>query len=235
MPVRLTGGGRVTWSVWLRLDDDQLRHAHQVWDTTEYQNLRVRGEVANAIAPWGEMLGESVTAEVREAGTLPYLVGGDGLVARVLAEEWDRDDVLSQVAAALPAPVRQQVTERWSIERTAGLALHQTGWAMRFVGAGRTVHIETFTVPAEPSAATVIAEMSEGLAEKCQGELTERDGGLVRRAFWLTATVDGRPQHELHGYAATGDAVISATCMYDEPSGLAWAQSVWRSVRADQG
>ncbi|WP_080684759.1 DUF2199 domain-containing protein [Salinispora arenicola] len=74
MPVHVTGSASVTYSVWLKLDDEQLRHANAVWTTPEYTDLTLRGEVANAIKPWPGLLGEIAGAEVRDAGTLPYLV-----------------------------------------------------------------------------------------------------------------------------------------------------------------
>jgi hypothetical protein len=44
---------------------------------------------------------------------------------------------------------------------------------------------------------------------------------------------DGKPQHELYGYAATPESILCITCMYDDASDLAWAQNVWRSARHD--
>ena len=86
----------MTYSVWLSVDDDQLRHAHRVWTTDAYRDLTLEGTVANAIKPWPELLGESARAVVRDVGTLPYLVAAEqNTLSRVLAEVWDRDDVLS--------------------------------------------------------------------------------------------------------------------------------------------
>jgi hypothetical protein len=232
MPVRLTGGGSVTYSVWLKLDDDQLRHANRVWTTPEYTGLTVRGEVANAVKPWPDLLGVAAGAEVRDAGTLPYLVADDNTVlSRVLTGEWDRDDVLSRIWHALPVPVRQQVTAEWSIERTAGLTPGTADGVMRFTGPGRTVHIETFGTPPVTPGHEVIASMTRGLAEKSEGELSEHDGALVRRAFWLTAAAGDREQHEFYGYAAIPGNVAGVTCTYDDAADLAWALSVWRSAR----
>lgn len=231
MPVHLTGGGSVTYSVWLKLDDDQLRHANQVWNEPSYADLKLQGEVANGIKPWPALLSEPAGAEVRDEGTLPYLVAApDTLLSRVLTEEWDRDEVLSLIWHPLPAAVRQQITETWSLSRTAGLAPGMTDGAMRFVGPGRTVHIEAFDTPLEAAPPAVIAEMSDGLAERSLGDLLEYDGELVRRAFWLTTAVEGREQHELYGYAAVPGEILCVTCMYDDPADLAWAQSVWRSA-----
>ncbi|MEU4243314.1 DUF2199 domain-containing protein [Actinoplanes sp. NPDC026619] len=232
MPVRLSGGGSVTYSVWLRLDDEQLRHAVAVWSTPEYAALELHGEVANAIKPWPELLGEAAGAVVRDAGTLPYLVADeDTLLSRVLTDVWDRDDVLSRIAHPLPAPVRQQIAAGWSIERTAGLGPRRTTDTTVFTGPGRTVHIEVFDTPATVTADAAIAEVSRGLPERCEGELSERDGDVLRRAFWLTAIADDRTQQELYGYVATAGTILCVTCMYDDPSDLAWAQSVWRSAR----
>lgn len=234
MPVRLTGGGSVTYSVWLRLDDEQLRHANAIWTKPEYTGLRLRGEVANAIKPWPGLLGEVAGAEVRDAGTLPYLVADEhSLLSRVLTDVWDRDDVLSRIGHPLPVSVRQQITASWSIERTAGLGPRTADGIMMFTGPGRTVHIEAFDTPAATTADAAIAEVSRGLPERCEGELSERDGDQVRRAFWLTATAGGGLQHELYGYAATPDGILCVTCMYDDASDLTWAQAVWRSARHD--
>jgi len=236
MPVRLTGGASVTYSVWLRLDDAQLRHANAVWTTPEYTDLTLHGEVANAIKPWPGLLGETAGAEVRDSGKLPYLVAQEGsLLSRVLTDVWDRDDVLSPIWHPLPVPVRQQITTDWSIERTTGLGPRRADGIMMFTGPGRTVHVEAFGTPAAMTPDEAIGEMSAGLPERCDGELSEHDGELVRRAFWLTAIADGRRQHELYGYAAVPGGLLGISCMYDDVSDLAWAQTVWRSARHRTG
>ncbi|WP_307871076.1 DUF2199 domain-containing protein [Micromonospora sp. C51] len=234
MPVHLTGVASVTYSVWLKLDDEQLRHANAVWTTPEYADLTLRGEVANAIEPWPGLLGEVAGAEVRDAGTLPYLVAErDSLLSRVLTEAWDRDDVLSRIWHPLPLSVRQQITASWSVERTAGLGSRTADGIMMFAGRGRTVHIEAFDTSKAMTADAAIAEFSGDLPERCDGELSEQDGEVVRRAFWLTVVVDGKPQHELYGYAATSEGILCVTCMHDDASDQAWAQQVWRSARYD--
>ena len=103
---------------------------------------------------------------------------------------------------------------------------------MIFAGPGRTVHIETFGTPPGTTADDAIAVMTEGAPEQRDGELTERDGDIVRHAFWLPAVVNGKVQHELHGYAATPTTVAAVTCMYDDATDLSWAQTVWRSARS---
>jgi hypothetical protein len=232
MPVGLTGGGSVTYSVWLRVDDDQLRHANKVWTTGEYADLTLHGTVANAIQPWPALLGEPARAEVREADTLPYLIApGEGLLSRVLGEVWDRDDVVSRIWHALPTAVRQQVTDRWSVERTAGLAPRVRDGIMIFAGPGRTVHIETFDLRETTTGEAAVATMTEGAPRRPDAELTERDGELSRHAFWLETETDGRRQHELYGYVWTSSSIATLTLMYDDPADLAWAQSVWRSAQ----
>ncbi len=232
MPVSLSGGGSVTYSVWLRVDDDQLREANRVWTTDEYQDLILYGTVANTVKPWEGLLGESARTEVRDTETLPYLVAAEGsLLSRILSEPWDRDDVLSRIAHGLPVPVRQQITDIWSVERTAGLAPRVRDGVTRFIGPGRTVQIEAFDHPAGTTPAEAIARMTEGSPRQRSGELTEHDGNLTRHAFWLTVTANDRQQHELYGYAATANHIVCTTCVYDDPADLEWAQQVWRSAR----
>lgn len=231
MPVRLTGDSSVTYSVWLSLDDGQLRHAHRVWTTDAYRDLTLEGTVANAIKPWPELLGESARAVVRDAGTLPYLVAAkQNTLSRILTEVWDRDDVLSHLWHALPVAVRQPVTANWSIERTAGLTPRVTDGIMMFTGHGRTVHVEAFGLHPGTSAETAIAKMTQGSPQH-KGELAEYDGTITRHAFWLTADTDGTPQHEFYGYAATSDNIACITCMYEDAADLTWATEVWRSAR----
>ncbi|MEV4349680.1 DUF2199 domain-containing protein [Actinoplanes sp. NPDC049596] len=226
MPVRLTGGGSVTYSVWLKVDDDQLRHANAVWTTPAYAELSLHGTVANAVKPWPGLLGEAARAEVRDDGTLPYLVAVGGLLSRVLTEEWDRDEVLSRIWHALPTAVRQPVTDDWSVERTAGLAPRVSDGIMIFAGPGRTVHVEVFGLQPGRTADAAIAAMTQGSPRDRDGELSERDGDVLRHAFWLKPS-----HHELYGYAATSTGIACVTCMYDDVGDLAWAQRVWRSLQ----
>lgn len=232
LPIRLTGGGKVTYSAWVSVSAEQFAHAREVWQTADYAHLTLTGEMANAIKPWPEMYGEPVTAEVRDVDDLPYLAGREGtLLWRVLNEEWDRDDVLSRIPHALPTTVRERVTAEWSLLRTAGLAPRRRGDEFRFVGPGRTVILDMYTTPAEAGADGAIALLTEGAPTRRDGESTESDGDVVRHAFWLTTTVDGKAQHEFYGYAAVPGAIACVLCIHDDPADLSWAQETWRSLR----
>jgi hypothetical protein len=232
MPVTLTGASTVTYSVWLSVHPDQLRQAYAHWDTPAYADLQLDGVIANAIKPWPDLFGEAARAEVRDVDSLPYLVATQhGLLSRVLSEVWDRDDVLSRIWHALPVTVRQQITDDWSVERTAGLAPRIANGVMIFAGPGRTVHVKAFNVPAATSVDSAVATMLDAAPQQPEGELVEHDGDLLRRALWLTTTVDGHTQHDFYGVAAMPGSVLTTTCMYDDPQDLRWASTVWRSAR----
>ncbi|MET8152992.1 DUF2199 domain-containing protein [Actinoplanes sp. NPDC049668] len=235
MPVRLTGGGSIEFSVWLRVDPDSLRHAHEVWETPAYADLRLEGTVSNGIQPWNDLLGAPGRAEVRELESIPYLVADEGTTLhRILHEEWDRDLVLSRLTPALPTPVRQRITERWSLERSAGLELRWHENRLYFAGPGRTVHLDSLGPPPGLSTADVITALTEDAPRDRDGELTEEDGDLRRHAFWRPALDDGHIVHNLHGFVAVPGAVLHLVCVYDDPTSLDWAQRVWRSVRPEK-
>jgi hypothetical protein len=63
MPVHLTGGGTIEYSVWLRVGADEVRHASEIWEAPAYADLRFEGTVANAIRPWADMLGAPAGAK----------------------------------------------------------------------------------------------------------------------------------------------------------------------------
>ncbi|WP_436530944.1 DUF2199 domain-containing protein [Actinoplanes sp. HUAS TT8] len=229
MPVRLTGGSRVTYSVWLEIDPEALRHAREVWQAPAYADLAFTGTVANAIKPWAPIYGEPATAEVQDADSLPYLVASEGtLLWRVLNEEWDRDEVLSRIAHALPTTVHNRVTAAWSLDRTAGLRVFNRKDGLVFAGPGRTVLLNTFTMPAGASPAECIALFTEDAPADRDEVLTEQDGDVVRHTY-RTPPVS---HHEVYGLAAApGGDLILALCMFDDPDDLGWAHTVWRSLR----
>jgi hypothetical protein len=234
MPVRLTGGGTLEYSVWLRVPAEKVRHASEIWEAPEYADLRLEGTVANAVQPWADLLGAPARAEVRDPESIPYLVADEGtLVHRILHDEWDRDDVLGRLAHALPTPVRQRVTGQWSLERSAGLELRWVQDRLTFSGPGRTVHLDPLGPPPGTPPAEVIRELTADAPRDRDGELTESDPH--RYAFWRPALDNGRIVHNLHGFVAVPGEVLHVACVYDDPADLAWAQHVWRSVRPEKG
>ena len=236
MPVRLTGGGTLEYSVWLRVPEQAVRHASEIWEAPEYADLRLTGTVANAVQPWTDMLGAPARAEVRDSESIPYLVADEGtLMHRVLHDEWDRDDVLSRLTYALPTPVRQRVTTHWSLERSAGLELRRHEDRIYFTGPGRTVHLDPLGPPPESAPADVIRELTADAPRDRDGEQTETADGTHRYAFWRPALGDGRIVHNLHGFVAVPGEVLHVGCVFDDPADLPWAQHVWRSIRPERG
>lgn len=232
MPVRLVGQGTVTYSVGLSVHPDQMRQAYEDWDTPAYAGLRLHGVVANAVKPWPALFGARARAEVRDINTLPYLVAEEGgLLSRVLTHEWDRDDVLSRIWHALPISVQQQVTKQWSVQRSAGLTPRVADGVMIFAGPGRTVHFEAFDLPLTTTVDAAVAQMLSGSPSQGEGELFERDGEMLRQAFWTSAVIEGRQQYELYGHVAMPGEIACITCMYDDSQDVDWATTVWRSVR----
>ncbi|AGL20760.1 DUF2199 domain-containing protein [Actinoplanes sp. N902-109] len=233
MPVQLTGGGTVEYSVWLRIDDNQMRKALHFWDLPEYADLTLVGTVANDVKPWEGMLGEPARAEVRDPGTIPWLIAQpETLLHRILHDTWDRDDILSRIPHALPVTIREPVTETWSLERTAGLApFISPDGALRFTGPARTVHLFPYSgfdcTPAE-----AITMLTADQTHDSQDHLTEQDDQVHRHAFWRRTA---KGTYNLHGYAAVPGETLHLVAVYDEPADLAWAHHVWRSIRADWG
>jgi hypothetical protein len=236
MPVRLTGGSTIEYSVWLEVEPAALRHAHEVWDQPQYADLRLEGAVANDIKPWTQLLGAPGRAEVRDTGSIPHLVADEGtLLHRILHDEWDRDDVLSRLTNALPTPVRQRITDQWSLERSAGLELRWHEQRLYFAGPGRTVHLDAMRPPPGMSPEQVIDTLAADAPRDRDGESTEEIGAARRHAFWRPALGDGRIVHNLHGFVAVPGAVLHLVCVHDDPADLDWAMRVWRSVRPEQG
>ncbi|WP_148308191.1 DUF2199 domain-containing protein [Actinoplanes friuliensis] len=236
MPVRLSGGGSIEYSVWLQVSKDELKHAHKIWEKPEYAGLRLEGTVSNSIKPWDGLLGTPGRAEVRDPDSIPYLVADEGtLLHRILHDEWDRDDVLSRLTYALPTPVHQRITDDWSLERTAGLELKWHEDRIYFSGPGRTVHLDPLGAPPGYTPQRMIAELTEDAPRDRDGEATEDDGEIHRHAFWRPALGDGRIVHNLHGFVAVEGKLLHVACVFDDPSDLPWAQRVWRSVRPEKG
>lgn len=97
LPVRLTHGYTVTFGVWVGVHPDDLRRAFDLWWDEKYSTLTMTGRLANAIPEWG-LLAAPVDLAVTDSDATPYCVAStDPELARVLAEEWDHEPVLSQL------------------------------------------------------------------------------------------------------------------------------------------
>jgi len=79
VPVKLTGGYKVTYGAWLSVHPDDLRHACEVWTAPQYLELRLRGVLANKLPGWeSETYGKPVQAEVLDVEQVPYAVDSPG-------------------------------------------------------------------------------------------------------------------------------------------------------------
>ncbi len=228
LPVHLTGGTLLTFGTWLSIHPDDLRRAHAVWDTDGYAGLELDGVLANAIKPWGEAIfAAPARVAVRNVEHVPYVVGSaDPVVGAVLADVWDRDEVLGRLAHALPVAIRARVSDEWSVERGAGFTVGVHGGSLRFVAPGRTVILDALGTDPERTVDEMLALMLDG-APETGGRRTEREGGELRHAYWLTAGA----QHELYGLVVRPGAMLQITCIHDDPADHAWAVHTWRSVR----
>jgi hypothetical protein len=101
LPVRLTGGHRVTFGVWLAFDPAELGRVVEVWwDDAAYPGLVLDGYLANT-PPFVDVLRAPVRAVVRDPGHTPYLDSSPhpGLT-RLLTAEWPHDEVLPTLPPA---------------------------------------------------------------------------------------------------------------------------------------
>ena len=97
LPVHLTAGHTITYSVWVGVHPEELRRIFDTWWSPEYQDLVVAGRLANRIAPWG-LLGAPTRLRVLDPDQTPYCVdSADARLQSVLTEEWDHGLVLSTV------------------------------------------------------------------------------------------------------------------------------------------
>ncbi|MFJ4985348.1 DUF2199 domain-containing protein [Streptomyces sp. NPDC088732] len=235
LPVRLTGGTELVLGTWMRISDDDLDHAHRIWDDPAYRGLTLRGAMANAIMPWGAgLLDAPATLVVRDPDEIPYVDGSDDeLLRSVLTTTWDRDDVLSRFTHPLPVPVRTPLDEHWSVERSRGFTARVVDGTHRFLTPGRTVHCDVFTDRIRRGPEEFLTALLNGAPTvPPERQITEDTGNGIRHAFWTVATPNGRTQHELYGFTVDRDGnAAGVVCMWDKPDDLAWALHVWRSVR----
>ncbi|MEV6522059.1 hypothetical protein AB0M43_08980 [Longispora sp. NPDC051575] len=246
LPVGLRGGSSITFGTWLRVSEEELHRAFLAWSSPAYADLVLEGTLGNTILPWGpEVLGAPATASVLDPAHLPTVVSsGHPEVARMLAEDWDPDDVLSRMGCALPVPVRQPVTDRWEFTRTAGLSPAHTAEGLRFVGPGRVVIVDVLTTPEEWTPEHTLEVVLKGAPADPEGRLLEGEelgagkgedpeGGTgapaagLRHALWQQVD-QGR---EFYGHVIRPGTTAHVICLYEDPDDLAWALEVWRSVR----
>ena len=106
LPVRLTGGHRLTIGTWLSVGPAELHEIWAMWETERYAGLHLAGFLANAIEPWGDaVLAAPAKAAVVASDQLPVIHYSDHeLLTRIIQEEWPHDLVLSAYTAILDAP-----------------------------------------------------------------------------------------------------------------------------------
>jgi hypothetical protein len=228
--VELSHESSLTFGTWLSVHPEDLRRAHALWDDPGYAELRLEGYLANAIEPWGQAVYRApARAVVRDVAHVPYLLDSSHpVLAKVLGQAWDRDEVLGSLGHPLPVSIRHPLTDHWSIDRGAGLTAAIVDGALEFQGDGRQVRVEAWSTVPGTSSEESLASMLHNAPAHPVGHITEPGEGLLRRgAYWLP---DGAGQR-LHGFVAHQEEVVRVTCRYDDLSDLAWAMSAWRSVR----
>jgi len=93
--VELTDGYSVTYRLWVRIQEDDLKHASRVWSGRQYSELELSGTIANSVEPWN-LLGAATALKVLDPEQLPYCVPEmDSPLAPILAQEWEYADVLA--------------------------------------------------------------------------------------------------------------------------------------------
>ncbi|WP_182909569.1 DUF2199 domain-containing protein [Microbispora sp. H13382] len=237
LPVRLSGELLLVLGTWIRISGADFARARTLWDEPEYAGLVLTGTLANGIGPWGEdLLGAPVTAVVRDVDEIPSVDSSDDeLLSHVLHTVWNRDHVLRCFEHPLPVPVQTALDERWSIERTAGLAARVVEGVWQFAGPGRTAHAKISIHAEDGTPAELLATLTHGAPHVDAGhQVTEEHAGGLRHAFWLTSSEEGGTRHELYGYVIQDGQALRLACLYEEPGDLRWAQHVWRSVRYRQ-
>ncbi len=100
VPVRLSGGYTVTFGAWLGVHPDDVRRAHEVWESPDYSTLELDGRLANMLPSWEEQsYGRPLRARVRHVDEVPYAVeSADADLQRILTDEWPHESVLAAIA-----------------------------------------------------------------------------------------------------------------------------------------
>ena len=80
-----------------RYHPNDLKRAYDVWWGPDYPNLSISGRLANSLPGWG-LVGAPVELEVVDPGATPYCVrSSDAELFKVLADEWERTEVLARL------------------------------------------------------------------------------------------------------------------------------------------
>ncbi|MFD6110274.1 DUF2199 domain-containing protein [Streptomyces yangpuensis] len=234
LPVRLTQDTELVLGAWVEVDEATLRRAHELWEQPGYADLSDEGTFANRVQPWGDdLLGAPVTAKVADPEELPCVVEvRHPVAARVLTRTWDRDHVLSRFPYPLPVDVRTDLGGRWSVVRTAGLTASFADGTDHFTAGDRSASVNLMRdeAPGRAPADFLTALLSGAPDTRPAQRLSEPLGRGVRYAFWLTPQDHGRPRHEFYGMAVAPGIAAGIFCTYEDAAGLAWAQTIWRSL-----
>jgi hypothetical protein len=100
LPITLTQGHTITYSVWVAIDPLDLPNVFNVWFQPAYRDLRVSGRLANAISPWGPLFAP-VEVVVRDRDHTPYCDHSDDpALNQVLHDEWPHEVVLGKQGQA---------------------------------------------------------------------------------------------------------------------------------------
>lgn len=235
LPVRLSSGWELVFGTWMRIGGDDARRALEIWNDPAYADLVLEGTLANAIKPWGDrLLGGRVTAVVRDTREIPYVDRSeDPYVARVISEEWDHDRVLERMPFALPVPVRTDLGNGWSIERTAGLSGSVADRHNRFTGPARAVAVSVLTDSASRSIEAFFLDLTNGiLPVPDEDKVLVTGDEEIRYAEMVVIEQDGGGvDHALFGLVVRKGTALDIQCRYQDPDDRAWALHVWRSAR----
>jgi hypothetical protein len=238
LPVQLSGGVLLVFGAWVRVGAEDFDRAQTLWDTPEFAGQVFEGTLANSIQPWGEgLLEATVTAVVRVADEIPYVESSDHELANAMVGgEWDRDKILGLFTHALPIPVRVQLDERWSVERSAELAgrIHEGMQQFATDDGSRRVQVTVLVPDRQLGIAEQLAALREGTPWVHENDqLLEPTPNGVRHAIWYGTNADGREHFRLHGLVVAEESTVVVGCEFDDLADLPWAQHVWRSVAAN--
>ena len=99
IPIKLSGGYTVTFSAWLSVEPGALRRAWEIWNDPEYEQLELRGFLANMLPGWEtETYIKPLEAAVLNVEHTPYAVNSpDDFMRHLLQDEWPHEQVLAAI------------------------------------------------------------------------------------------------------------------------------------------